>query len=142
MKYLLCLASLLAAPVLALELNNATFGQLMDAGFSAASAQHIIDARQHGTLRTPQALLQIDGVTPDALRQLRSPLTLDGITLANPAITLPPASGTLAAKPAPPASESKHEHPGRDSVRDGHRDASRSSAREGRSGASIPVAQP
>lgn len=105
-KSLLALCWLsLAAPALAIDINDASVAQLVAAGFSATDAQTIYDAI-HPTVDTinpitsSQQLLGLPGITQGDLNRVRSQLTVNGLRVTTRSGTAPAIPGVSPAIPA------------------------------------------
>lgn len=100
MKQLIILLGLLAAPVMALDVNDASYDELVAAGFSTADAQRIVDAQPSTTFSSSRDLLKIKGITQGDLNRVRSSLTINGEPVTTRSGTAPAIPGVRAAIPA------------------------------------------
>lgn len=95
----------LAAPVMALDINDATVEQLVASGFSTTDAQTIYDAI-HPTVDTvspvtsSKQLLALPGITQGDLNRVRSQLTVNGQRITTRSGTAPAIPGVSPAIPA------------------------------------------
>lgn len=100
MKQLIILLGLLATPAMALEVNVASYDELVAAGFSTADAQRIVDAQLTTTFTSSRDLLAIKGITQGDLNRVRSSLTINGEPVTTRSGTAPAIPGVRAAIPA------------------------------------------
>lgn len=95
----------LAAPAMALDINDATVEQLVASGFSTTDAQTIYDAI-HPTVDTvspvtsSKQLLALPGITQGDLNRVRSQLTVNGQRITTRSGTAPAIPGVSPAIPA------------------------------------------
>ena len=95
----------LAAPVMALDINDATVEELVASGFSTTDAQTIYDAI-HPTVDTvspvtsSKQLLSLPGITQGDLNRVRSQLTVNGQRITTRSGTAPAIPGVSPAIPA------------------------------------------
>ncbi len=99
MKQLIILLGLLAAPAMALEVNEATYDELVAAGFSTVDAQRIVDAQLTTTFTSSSDLLAIKGITQGDLNRVRASLTINGEPVTTRSGTAPAIPGVRAAIP-------------------------------------------
>lgn len=100
MKQLIILLGLLAAPAMALDVNDASYDELVAAGFSTADAQRIVDAQPSTIFSSSRDLLKIKGITQGDLNRVRSSLTINGEPVTTRSGTAPAIPGVRAAIPA------------------------------------------
>ncbi|MDC7714742.1 hypothetical protein PQU96_11510 [Vogesella sp. LYT5W] len=100
MKQLIILLGLLAAPVMALDINDASYDELVAAGFSTVDAQRIVDAQLTTTFTNSRDLLAIKGITQGDLNRVRASLTINGEPVTTRSGTAPAIPGVRAAIPA------------------------------------------
>ncbi|GHD73346.1 hypothetical protein ACFSQE_18375 [Vogesella fluminis] len=117
MKQLIILLGLLAAPAMALDVNDASYDELVAAGFSTTDAQHIIDAQLTTTFSSSRDLLAIKGITQGDLNRVRSSLTINGEPVTTRSGTAPAIPGVRAAIPAGKSAAGDTASPGKSSSR-------------------------